>query len=45
MLLDAATSLHREIGMVIDLTMADAYYDGQTEFEEKGVEMAKGSKL
>ena len=45
MLLDAAASLHTEIGMVIDLTMADAYYDGQTEFEEKGVEMAKGSKL
>lgn len=45
MLLGAAASLHREIGMMIDLTMADAYYDGQTEFEVKGVEMAKGSEL
>ena len=44
MLLATAASLHKEIGMVVDLTMADAYYDGHAEFEEKGVEMAKGSE-
>lgn len=44
MLFDTAASLNKDIGMVIDLTLTDNYYDGHIEFEEKGVEMAKGGK-
>lgn len=38
-LLDAASRLGKEIGMVLDLTMAESFYDGEKEFGQKGVRM------